>query len=336
MAMLDIFNQDAFSLREMTLAINKIPPKFAYLGGIPGLFNEVGSSTVAVMIEENEGMLSLIPNSKRGKSGVTLTPERRKVRPFLCAHKQINDEVLADQVIGVRMFGSETEMQTAAYVVANKMEQAAASLEVTLEFMRMGAVKGQVLDADGSVVNDMFDEFKQTKYTEKWKLGKTMEDDGAIKKHCSQLIRRTMKVLGGTPVNEFHLLCGNDIFDALETSLEVRNANRWRNNSDFLVDTHAYRYFEYGGVRFVNYLGFVGDKQFIDPDKAYWLPVGVPNLFTVNYGPSDYMEYANTVGIKYYAKQERLPFDKGIQIECQTNPLVLCTRPAALCEVSLT
>lgn len=330
MSLMDIFNTEAFSTREMTAAINKIPTRFTYLGGIPGLFGEVGSINSTVFIKETDERLQFLNDSDSHDQTF------RKVRPFLCAHKQINDEVLADQVIGVRMFGSETEMQTAAYVVANKMEQAAASLEVTLEFMRMGAVKGQVLDADGSVVNDMFEEFKQQRYSEKWKLGKTMEDDGAIKKHCSQLIRRTMKVLGGTPVNEFHLLCGNDIFDALETSLEVRNANRWRNNSDFLVDTHAYRYFEYGGVRFVNYLGFVGDKQFIDPDKAYWLPVGVPNLFTVNYGPSDYMEYANTVGIKYYAKQERIPFDKGIQIECQTNPLVLCTRPAALCEVSLT
>lgn len=338
MATLDIFNQDAFSLRSMTKAINKIPPRFSYLGQIPGLFEEVGSSTTNVMIEENEGKLALIPDSKRGTRGVSAAREKRKVRSFICGHKQVNDEVLADQVLGVRMFGSETEMDNVSRVVAERLQYAADSLDVTLEFMRLGAVKGIIMEPDetGAIVEtrNLFEEFEQQQYKQTWNVSSTTSE-GAIKKKCNQLIRRTIQTIGGDPVREFHILCGDDLFDAIENSLEVREANKWRNNSDFLVDSHAYRYFEYGGIKFVNYQGYVGSTQFIDAKKGYLLPIGVPNMFVVNYGPADYNESVGTVGIKYYAKQERLRFDKGIEIEAQTNPLVLCTRPAALCEITL-
>lgn len=330
---IDIFNNDAFQMQSLTENINKIPPTFSYLGSVPGLFEEKGSLTVTVAVEEREGVLSLVPNSPRGTQGNALPPAKRKVRPFVCFHKQINDEVLADQVLGVRLFGSTSELETVGLKVAEKLEIAANSMEVTLEKMRVEAVKGRVCDADGTVITDLFTEFEQDPYTETWNISTMSEGD--IKKKCSLLLRRTKKALGSAPLRSIELLCGNDFFDAVETSEEVREANKWRNNSDFLVDSHAFRYFEYAGVRFVNYQGYVDNSYFIEAKKSYLLPIGVPNLFCVYYAPADYVEAVGTIGIKYYAKQERLPYDKGIGIEAQTNPLVLCTRPAALCEITM-
>lgn len=338
MALLDIFARDAFSLRSMTAAINKIPLQPNYLGTQEGLFNEVGSSTITVMIEELEGRLSLIPNSGRGTQGNALPPEKRKARAFICNHKQVNDQILADQVLGVRMFGSETQMETVAQKVAERLKLAADSMEATLEYMRVGAVQGKILDADGSVITNLFDEFGVAPRTDTWKFkGDNKMAIGDIKRKCNEIRRQTVHALGGTTVTGIDLLCGNDFFDAVETSPEIIEIMKypWPNRTDLLVESQVYRYFEYCGIRFVNYLGYIGDKEFIDPKKAYVMPRGVPGLFMINYGPADYSETVNTAGIKYYAKQERMPFDKGIEIECQTNPLVLCTRPGALCEITL-
>ena len=46
--------------------------------------------------------------------------------------------------------------------------------------------------------------------------------------------------------------------------------------------------------------------------------------------PGDFIETVNTRGIKIYAKQERMKFDKGIELHTQSNVLYMCTRPAAL------
>ena len=50
--------------------------------------------------------------------------------------------------------------------------------------------------------------------------------------------------------------------------------------------------------------------------------------------PANYMETVNTIGLPYYAKQEPMDFDKGIEVETQSNPIHLCTRPAAICKLT--
>lgn len=336
---LNVFQNDPFTLYSMTNYINKLPPVFNYLGS-EGVFNEKGSSSVTVSIEENQGKLSLIENSQRGTKGQTLARDKRKVRPFLCVHKQINDEVLADQVLGVRMFGSETETETVGQKIAEKMELAQQSMEITLEHMRLGAVMGKVMDADGqTVITNLFDEFETKQYKEEWEIDPKDKSgafiDGALRKKCNALHRRTYHVLGGTPFTGLDILCGDDLFDAIENSKEVRGVYHNTPGYDWLIEKHVYRYFEYGGIRFVNYQGWIGNMEFIPKTKGYLLPKGVPDLFTLIFGPADYVETVNTVGVKYYAKQRPLDFEKGYEIECQTNPLALCTRPDVLCEITL-
>lgn len=60
-----------------------------------------------------------------------------------------------------------------------------------------------------------------------------------------------------------------------------------------------------------------------------------PDLFISAFAQADYMEVVNTEGLPYYAKLERLPFDKGVAGEAQSNPLHLCTRPLAVRELTL-
>jgi hypothetical protein len=92
----------------------------------------------------------------------------------------------------------------------------------------------------------------------------------------------------------------------------------------------SYGSFEFGGITWENYRGYVGSQAFIDPDKCYLFPLGVPNLFKTFFGPADYIETVNRQGQRMYAKQYPMPNDKGIFMEVQTNPLNVCTRPNAL------
>lgn len=334
MSFIDIFNGNAFGLVKMTEAINKLAPKFSYLGDTPDLFVEESITTLHAVIEEREGFISLVGNSTRGTQGNALPPRKRKVRTLPTFHKQINEELWADSLQNVREFGTVNAARTVAAAVAEKLEDAVDSLGVTLEFMRVGAVKGQVLDADGSIIMDLFEEFGQKQRVQKWDTKAMAEDDGYIHRQCSELIRSTRKALGADPIQSIQILCGNEIFDKIETSKELREAFRRRDNGDFLISNYAYQSFEYGGVRFVNYQGYVGDKYFIDPDEAYLLPMGVKRLFQQIFAPADYDETVNTPGLKFYARQERMKMGKGVDIECQTNPLIICNRPGALCKLT--
>jgi hypothetical protein len=48
------------------------------------------------------------------------------------------------------------------------------------------------------------------------------------------------------------------------------------------------------------------------------------------------METVNTIGLPYYAKQEELRMGKGIDLESQSNPISICTRPRAVIKLTAT
>ena len=335
MAMLDIFsNKPAFSLQTLTESINKIPPTHSYLGDL-GIFETSGVSNINLSIEERNGMLMLIPDSPRGAQGETVPREQRKVRPFRCSHKKVRDEILADQVLGVRMFGSESELETPVQKIGERLVDIRRSFEQTFEFMRVGACKGVVLDGDGKrIIYDFFKEFDVQQHTETWSFY-TNHNDGTIKRKCVELRRWMNHVIGGTPYSGLTLLCGDEFYDTIIASDEFRIAYERYEYGRMLRESQFDTGLLYGGVNFWNYQGWVGDMSFIEPDVAYLVPRGVKGLFKQIYGPADYMETVNTVGIEYYAKQQVLPFNRGIELEVQSNPFFVCTRPGVLAKITL-
>lgn len=88
--------------------------------------------------------------------------------------------------------------------------------------------------------------------------------------------------------------------------------------------------FDFGGCTFERYRGRVGDVGYVADDEAHAVPEGVAELFITRFAPADYVEAVNTTGLPYYAKQELMDFGKGVEIEAQSNPIHLCTRPKAL------
>jgi hypothetical protein len=104
-------------------------------------------------------------------------------------------------------------------------------------------------------------------------------------------------------------------------------------NGEFLrADNRAGFYF--AGVFWEEYRGNVSGQPFVADGTALMIPEGVPDLFVTHFAPADYMETVNTLGLPYYAKQEAMDFGKGIMVEAQSNPISLCTRPAAVVVLS--
>ena len=82
------------------------------------------------------------------------------------------------------------------------------------------------------------------------------------------------------------------------------------------------------------YRGSVGGISFIGDDDAYLVPTGIADMFITRFAPADYMETVNTMGLPYYAKQEPMRMNKGIELETQSNPISLCTRPDAIVKLT--
>jgi hypothetical protein len=76
-----------------------------------------------------------------------------------------------------------------------------------------------------------------------------------------------------------------------------------------------------------------GTIQFIPDAQGVALPTGTRNAFRRFVAPADYIDTVNTLGQPYYARQETMQGNRGIQLFAQSNTLPICCRPALLVEV---
>lgn len=325
MADIAIFEDDAFSVSSLTAAINEqeyLPGRISSLG----LFREEGISTLTVQIEKDGDTLALVPSGERGTSGLVVGGTKRTLIPFNTVHLPERFTIKADEIQGIRAFGTRSELQAVQDVVNKRLAKARRQLDATHEFQRMGALNGQVLDADGkTVLLDIYKSFGVNR--QKLQMGLNSPDT-ELRVKCGEALDMQEEALGSVTSSGSRALCGKNFWNKLivhksvkETYLNTMQAASLRGD--------ARESFEFGGIVWERYRGKVAGVAFVHDDKALLIPEGVPDLYISSFAPADYMETVNTQGIPYYSKIEPLPFNKGVAGEAQSNPLHLCTRPRA-------
>ncbi|MBF0171413.1 MAG: major capsid protein, partial [Nitrospinae bacterium] len=140
------FSQDSFGAVALTAAINLLPNRYGRVEEM-GLMPARPVRLRNIAIEERNGVLSLLPTAVVGSPGTVGTRGKRKIRSFVIPHIPHDDVVLPEEVQGIRAFGSEGELAALADVMALHL-QSMREHAITLEHLRMGALKGVILDAD--------------------------------------------------------------------------------------------------------------------------------------------------------------------------------------------
>lgn len=326
--MLDVFNSDAFGILPLTDSFNNLPFVPGRLGAL-GVFAESGVTTTKVAIEQRDGKLALISPTPRGGPGETTEKIKRTMRLIQVPHFEIDDAVMADEVQGVRAFGSEQATQTVTGVVDQRMADNIPYFDATLESTRVGAWKGVITYADGSSL-DLFNLFDVSQEaTVYFYLSESSPTEGTLLKKCMNIVRTTQKNLGAMPMTGIMGLCGDNFWDRLITHSEIRDTFKYQEGAA-LRAMGPWRQLNYGGITFENYRGYIGDTPYIDTDLCHFAPMGVPNFFRTVFAPADYMETVNTVGLPRYSKMIPMDNDKGVRLELQSNPLSYCRMPKAL------
>lgn len=330
--MQNFLESDDFSLINMTEAINILPVVPSRIGSM-NLFRGGGISETTVGIERVDKELRLIPTAPRGTMPEYKTNVKRNLRAIAVPHLPKNDTVMAESVQNVRSFGSDStqgSLEAVSSVINDRLSMLKQEHELTWEWHRIGALQGQVLDADGtSVVVDLFTEFGVTRITVNWDT----TDAQGLKKMCIAL-RRTMKAeLNLAPFTEVMVMCSEGFWDQLITSTETRDAfNRYQENV-FAREGNDDG-FKYSKIMFEELRGSVGAVPFVPDDEAFAFPITQAPLYRQFFAPAPFLEAVNTQGKPYYAKQEPLRFNIGTEIHTNSNPLFLVTRPRVLVQVT--
>jgi hypothetical protein len=327
--MLDVFKSDAFNTVSLTASVLKAPYKPGLIGSL-GLFRERGIRDKTAVVEEKDGQLTLIPTSPRGGPGDTVGRKLRTARSFLVPHLERDSKVYADEVQGVRAFGSESEMESVQAVIDERLGYLRQMHEVTLEYHRAGAIQGQILDSDGStVVYNLFTEFGVSQQTHDIALSNTNTN---VRNEAVAIQRLIETELGAEPITGYIAFCGDSFFDTLIQHSSVVESLKYQESA--LLRGDIRKGFEYGGITWTNPRAKVGSVGFFPDAQAFVVPTGT-SIFQTSFAPADYIEAVNTLGLPLYAKiVNDDDLNRWVKVHTQSNPLALCLRPRGVVQVT--
>ncbi len=336
MASLNVFRQDAFSTLEMTSFVERLPFVPTGIGDL-NLFTDLPIRTTALMVEERTGKLLLIPTSARGAPPVERQTEKRKVRYFETPRLRHGDTVYAHELQNIRAFGNQTELMQVQAEVGRRVAGPTGltkNIEYTWELHRLGAIQGVLLDADGSVINNWFNEFGIAQPAEiGFNLQQAAPKDGALRILCNAVVRQIARAAQGAflPTTKIYAACGDEFWDALITHPDVlKTYFNWEAAKELRKGT-AFEAMEFGGIAWFNYRGSNDLTSVAIPtDKCKFFP-DAPGIFQRALAPAESFEWVNTPGKPMYVQPI---FDRDRnewwRAEVSSYPLHVCLRPEVL------
>ncbi|WP_062196525.1 major capsid protein [Caldimonas taiwanensis] len=320
-----------FTNAELTAAINAFPVQWGRIGQM-NLFPTRGVPSRSVIIEEASGTLAVLPSHEWGGEGTTASKINRRTVAFAIKQTVHEDTILPGDIQDVRGFGIEG-LNTVASEVARRLQRMRAKHDITLEWKRMGALKGQVTNGDGSVIADLFQAFGVTQVSVNFELGNAST---SVLSKCAQVINQIEDNLKGDTMTGVTALVSPEFYSALVEHPKVQDAYKFHSEAAARLGQDMRAGFPFGGITFVEYRATVSGNRLIAANQGHAFPVGTVDTFATYFAPADFNETVNTVGLPFYMKQWEREGGRGIVLHSQCNSLPLCHQPAVLVRLTNT
>ena len=145
------------------------------------------------------------------------------------------------------------------------------SLEYTQEYSRVGAIKGIVTYADGTVLN-LFTEYGLVQPPPISFPFSVTPATGAVRQMCQTVIRTMATNLDGQMFSGVEAICGDAFFDALIMSPETRvtylNTQAAADlRTSYVAGGQTWGSFEFGGILWTNYRGYAQITRWSKPAR---------------------------------------------------------------------
>jgi hypothetical protein len=334
--MVNPFEQDAFNMANLSAAIDILPMNYGRINQLV-IFADDGITTRTAIVEERNGVLNLLKTQPVGAPGTQNKIGKRAVRSFVVPHIPLDDIIRPEEFQGVRAFGQPNVLESLAAVMNNHLQTAKNKFAITIEHLRMGALKGIILDADASTLYNLYTEFGITAKTINFALTTASTNVSA---KCRELLRHIEDNLMGEVMNGVRCLVSQEFFDALIGHANVEKF--YVNYAEALQRIQGgdpRKGFNFGGITWEEYRGIATDetgasRRFIAADEGHAYPEGTMDSFKTIYSPGNVIEAVNTPGIPIYVKQAMEKMGRWVDLHIESNPLPMCLRPGVLVKVT--
>lgn len=339
---------ERFTSLQLSQAIMKRTNEYGLLNGM-GLFDEKGIPDRQVKIETKNAVLSIIPSSPLGTPAPAAdTPDDRDVKVLPTFRHAKQHRLLAEELQGVRKFGSDDEMEVFDEKMLEKLDLIQREHRQTKEFLRWGALKGDVYDPDGvRILYNVYDLMGEMQRMIEWDLDNVNAVD-PIQSGNDELLDYLEDESLGEIVTGVVKLCSPGYMAAMQRNKDFRDAYKyWANNGEANPNRQSLRRpFEFKDVIYIRHKGKCSFKKkdgttithtFIPDGEAIAVPMGTMECFKTYFGPAEFIETVNTVGQEIYVKPKMMDLDMGVELHSFSHALNLVTKPRLVvrCTVKL-
>ncbi len=334
---LDIFANAAFSTTSLTQAINIVPNDYGRIREL-NLFSDEPISTTTVAVQMTRGTLSLLPTRERGAPSSLGMPEKRDIQQFGAFHIPHDDFVRADDVQNIVARTAADQVLEAVMSVVNRKEIVMRRKHaITIEHMRMGALRGEILDSDGSSLLNLFTRFGVTQKVVDFVLGTATTD---VKAKAREVVSYMEDNLEGEVMTGVHVLASPEWYEKFIGHAKVEEIFKYYDGQHNPLRQDVRRGFPFHGLTIEEYRGTAqylqedgtfAKRRFVPAGEAIAFPLGTTDTFTTYWAPADFMDTVNTFGEQIYVRQAVDPeFQRYVKLHSQSNPLPLVKRPKLL------
>lgn len=337
---------ERFTTLQLSQAITKRTNEYGLLNGM-GLFAEKGITDRNVKVETKNATLSIIPSSPIGTPAPAAnTPDLRDVKILPTFRHARKHTLLAEELQGVRKFGSDDEVEMFDEKMLEKIDLIQREHRQTKEFLRWGALKGDVYDADGvRLLYNVYDMMEEQQQTIDIDLDNVNAVDPIQDGNDALLDHMELNSLGET-INGVVQFCSPGYMAHMQKNKDFRDAYKyWANNGEINPNRQSLRRpFEFKDVIYIRHIGKCSFKRtdgsvvthnFIAPGEAIAVPLGTAEAFRTFFSPGEFMEAVNTVGQEIYVKPKVMDLDMGVELHSFSYPLNIVTKPRLVVRVTV-
>lgn len=337
-----VFGGDAFTQASMIRGLDRRPYVPNMLDAVIG-FEPVRATTDTVYVISRQRYTSLIRSSQRGAPIEMAEPDDKNARPLRIPRFAKGDKLFAHELANIMPLEDETEADRAAAEIAKKQDKLIGDAEATMEFQRLGSLKGILLDTTGDTLVNFWTEFGITPPAD---IDLTLDNvnltigeiRAAIATNVVMPIARASGA-GNDPRFKVRAICGDNFWFKLTGHPAIAGTYlNWLAAAE-LRGEKLWESFVFAGVEWFHYRGTDdGSTIAINTNKAHVFPVGVPGMWQHVMGPmNESIPLLNQPGRRYYPFLEKDKSEKQqwVQPEIYTYPLFVNSRPDLVLTVTV-
>jgi hypothetical protein len=330
----------------LTMAVNNIPNVYGMLGDMnvsPGR----GIAETYVRIDVQGSVVKVLPAVPRG--GPSTLHERVSDKAVLIEvpHFPSMDLITPGDIQNLeRVQNGQLQTVTVEDELNRRLEETRQPHDQTLEYMRVGALKGLITDGAGNTLLNLYDAFDLSEQVFDLDLDNPNADLIGI---CSAIYNHVTTNLLGESFTEIQIPCSSSAFNRLVAHPKVEQywlnqeaatsmANMIREDKSGGKAGTRGRRFTFQNLTFVEYHGSVvlddgTASPLIAANTGHAFPAGMRSGWETFFAPAHDIRQVNTMGTHIYVSPKELDHGEGIELKTQSNPISVLKKIGATARI---